>query len=56
MKTTNNVKSLGVPLRYTLKRELADRDSIKVYEVVGRGLAAVRGDPPDQQRRRGAAS
>ena len=39
MKTTNNVKSLGVPSEVHAKaRELADRDSIKVYEVVAEGL------------------
>ena len=39
MKTTNNVKSLGVPSEVHAKaRELAQRYDLKVYEVVDRAL------------------
>ena len=39
MKTTNNVKSLGVPSEVHAKaRELAQRDSLKMYQVVAQAL------------------
>ena len=39
MKTTNNVKSLGVPSEvHAHALALSQRDGVKVYEVVAEGL------------------